>query len=448
MFGGQLSSSDVKQEGGKHAASSPLVVDGVTSDTTKRARTSSTSGGSDGIAAMSTSVDGETKSTTAGHGYPTVDEQIVRQREGHELDKIWPKAAGTQANERTSVRSYETSDYGWVPAFGLLTPATLQSLWDHGRTHYRLRDGGIVRLCKVKHLSNEPSTTGVHQYSGVLSLPEASLDPTELGPASTEAANQKLIEQVKTGTGAVSLAWLTVDPGRQLLTGAFHPIDDDQWEQRHEWQMGVEPLDLGGATFPSLMSLLQRRYASLAATGLEMVLPANIPTVVALIMASYLLGSEMTDLLQWAPMPNCNVLDQSTLTSNGPESFLPSDWSGARHGLQVLSGSQSLPTFGEPGARPLPFVTTGRPKLQGSTYRGARYDTSPNDGLSMVYHKYVPLTNDAARMLQSIIAFVIQDITQTSMHLGRRARRGSVHISIHPISFEQPFLIIFILPNV
>lgn len=41
----------------------------------------------------------------------------------------------------------------------------------------------------------------------------------------------------------VPVTFLTENPGRQgsLLTGSFHPLSDDQWEQRASWHMD-EPL--------------------------------------------------------------------------------------------------------------------------------------------------------------------------------------------------------------
>ena len=51
----------------------------------------------------------------------------------------------------------------------------------------------------------------------------------------------------------VSQTWLTKNPGAQLLTGSFHPVDDDAWDDRRSWH--VDALRTGD-TLESLFYLL------------------------------------------------------------------------------------------------------------------------------------------------------------------------------------------------
>jgi hypothetical protein len=45
------------------------------------------------------------------------------------------------------------------------------------------------------------------------------------------------LEKKVTDLPPVAVSFLTRNPGRQggLLTGSFHPVEDDQWEQRAQW---------------------------------------------------------------------------------------------------------------------------------------------------------------------------------------------------------------------
>jgi hypothetical protein len=164
-----------------------------------------------------------------------------------------------------------------------------------GRLSYRLRDGGIVKLCKVHHISRDISRTAGHTFTGVLSTTNTESSTSLVSSSSSSSVS--LTDLQAEGKGHVAIAWLTHDPGRQLLTGkslqtsiiiiqcisvyiilcvsigSFHPIDDDQWQQRHEWQKGIEPVDLSGNTLTSVMLLLQRRYSLMASHGLTQLLP-------------------------------------------------------------------------------------------------------------------------------------------------------------------------------
>jgi hypothetical protein len=38
-----------------------------------------------------------------------------------------------------------------------------------------------------------------------------------------------------------SLKWVVDNPGHQMFTGSFHPINDKLWEDRHNWDIRVAP---------------------------------------------------------------------------------------------------------------------------------------------------------------------------------------------------------------
>ena len=67
----------------------------------------------------------------------------------------------------------------------------------------------------------------------------------------------------------MALRWLTQNPGRQLLTSSFHPVEDDQWADPARWH--VAELDKG-ATFESLFYLLAGKKQRQAAAGLSALL--------------------------------------------------------------------------------------------------------------------------------------------------------------------------------
>jgi hypothetical protein len=58
-----------------------------------------------------------------------------------------------------------------------------------------------------------------------------------------QAAKRSVPRPEKPAQRHVPVTFLTENPGRQgsLLTGSFHPVSDDQWEQRELWHMD-EPL--------------------------------------------------------------------------------------------------------------------------------------------------------------------------------------------------------------
>ena len=65
---------------------------------------------------------------------------------------------------------------------------------------------------------------------------------------------------------AVVLTWLTKNPGRQLLTSSFHPVDDEHWEDRAGWHIGELS---AGSTFESLFYLLACKKLQQASVGLS-----------------------------------------------------------------------------------------------------------------------------------------------------------------------------------
>ena len=40
---------------------------------------------------------------------------------------------------------------------------------------------------------------------------------------------------------SVSIQWITENPGGQLFTGSFHPLNDSLWEDRSSWDMRAHP---------------------------------------------------------------------------------------------------------------------------------------------------------------------------------------------------------------
>jgi hypothetical protein len=94
-----------------------------------------------------------------------------------------------------------------------------------------MRDGSIVHLAKIEQLpgGSPPS---------LLSLP--------------------LLPELK---------WLTQDVGRQLLTGSFHPIDDNKWSDVITWHKSLtqSPNGVPRHTFASLFGALRQANTAICA---------------------------------------------------------------------------------------------------------------------------------------------------------------------------------------
>ena len=82
----------------------------------------------------------------------------------------------------------------------------------------------------------------------------ASCSPSVLDPDVFLPKQMKFKPFTNTSTSFNSgkpIEWLKVDPGRQLLTGSFKPVDDDAWEEdayKQTWTMVVFIKTLTGKT--------------------------------------------------------------------------------------------------------------------------------------------------------------------------------------------------------
>lgn len=50
-------------------------------------------------------------------------------------------------------RARET-DYGWVPAWGMVTQQTIQKLQESGKKEIKMKDGSIIHFCTLNELPN------------------------------------------------------------------------------------------------------------------------------------------------------------------------------------------------------------------------------------------------------------------------------------------------------
>ena len=85
----------------------------------------------------------------------------------------------------------EPSDYGWLPIMGILTPKSLELIKE--KREFVMKDGSLIKY---------------------VTLSEFSIS---------------------------SLKWTVENPGQQMFTGSFHPINDKLWEDRRNWDKRVAP---------------------------------------------------------------------------------------------------------------------------------------------------------------------------------------------------------------
>ena len=85
------------------------------------------------------------------------------------------------------------SDYGWVPAWGMVTASTIAKLQESGTKIFNLKDGSVIHFCSLEEAET-------HQ-----------------------------------------IQWVIDNPGKQLFTGSFHPIQDKLWENSCTWNKHAEP---------------------------------------------------------------------------------------------------------------------------------------------------------------------------------------------------------------
>ena len=99
----------------------------------------------------------------------------------------------------------KSSDYiTWTPPWGLLTEQSIKDLFDK-YSNFTMKDGSIVHLKKMNELKS------------------------------------------------FSIKWTTENPGGQLFTGSFHPLNDSMWEDRSSWDIRVRPKE--PRTFPEIFTL-------------------------------------------------------------------------------------------------------------------------------------------------------------------------------------------------
>jgi hypothetical protein len=97
-------------------------------------------------------------------------------------------------------KRWRSSDYGYLPRWGLFTPDAIQDLYDNQKTTFTMRDSTTILLCPLENL-----------YS-----------------------------IARNG----DIKWITENPGRQMMTGSFHPIEDSAWEDKENWALGYLPKQL------------------------------------------------------------------------------------------------------------------------------------------------------------------------------------------------------------
>ena len=86
-------------------------------------------------------------------------------------------------------------DYGFIPYWGgYVTQQALDELKKEGTTSFPLKDGSVAKLSNVCS------------------------DDVEL-----------------------DLTWITQDPGRQVMTGSFHPVSGGDWGEQHRWNRNHLP---------------------------------------------------------------------------------------------------------------------------------------------------------------------------------------------------------------
>jgi hypothetical protein len=85
------------------------------------------------------------------------------------------------------------SDYAWLPVMGIVTVKSLQLLDESKNRTLRMKDGSTLYFYTLAEYSN------------------------------------------------VSLHWVVENPGKQMFTGSFHPINDKLWEDRRNWDSRVAP---------------------------------------------------------------------------------------------------------------------------------------------------------------------------------------------------------------
>jgi hypothetical protein len=101
----------------------------------------------------------------------------------------------SQQNKR-----WQGSDYGYLPRWGLFTPESIQGLYNNHKTTFKMRDSTSILLCPL---------------DGLYSIAQKG-----------------------------DIKWITDNPGHQMLTGSFHPVEDSAWEDKENWAQGYLPKQL------------------------------------------------------------------------------------------------------------------------------------------------------------------------------------------------------------
>lgn len=180
----------------------------------------------------------------------------------------------------THTRTHTRMHAGLVPAVGHWSQRTVDQLWSSGRVHFVFKDGSVIRLCKLSQLKCAAASVAVEgekiekaaTTSSELEVKTAPASATATTPAtattgatSITATTATTLTTPESATSVnadadVLLSWMTTNPGRQLLTGSFHPLDEQQaqdvWEDRRSWDLN----ELNKAlAFPALFHSIRQR---------------------------------------------------------------------------------------------------------------------------------------------------------------------------------------------
>ena len=81
------------------------------------------------------------------------------------------------------------SDYSWLPVLGIVTPKSIDLL--KAKKRIQIKDGSFLSIYSLSEFE------------------------------------------------VVELDWMIENPGKQMFTGSFHPIEDQSWEDRQNWDSKV-----------------------------------------------------------------------------------------------------------------------------------------------------------------------------------------------------------------
>ena len=113
----------------------------------------------------------------------------------------------------------------WTPPFGVCTRENLDGYIARDHRAFNMRDGSVIVLCRVDELKCAPTPAPVDHD------PRSEQKRPQVAGAFEERKNEESSAPSQTSAfwaKKLHISFVVHNPGRQLLSGSFHPVDDDK----------------------------------------------------------------------------------------------------------------------------------------------------------------------------------------------------------------------------